>query len=136
MVPDVVVAGTVPVTVIGGNDASGARVSPAAVREQVRVVPLVAQVHPGPLAVGVPREAGTVSVTRNGPTAVSSPLLDTSTVQENGAPATGSAAWVLVTWTSAESITASAVLGGPAYEPSRGAGLPSASSAVTDAALV
>ena len=74
----------------GGKLSPLARVSWGSDRVQVRAVALVEHVHPGPPAVEPTSPAGTVSVTVNGPTAVSGPVLDTRTVQENGSPATAS----------------------------------------------
>ncbi len=134
--PSAAPAGMPVVTVIAGKLAFRARVSAALVREQTTWVSEVLQVQPGPAAVAVAMPGGRSSTTRNGPVAVSAPLLWTTTVQARFWPGTALPVWVLVTVTSAESMNTVAVTGGSAYGRTAFPVAPVRSAAVTSRVLV
>ena len=116
-VPDAVSAGTDTVTVMTGNDAPEASDPGAVVRTQVRSAPMVEQLQPVPVAETNVVGASIVSVTVNGPTAVSGPALDTVRLQRKAAPATGAPVCDLTMRTSAESMRVDAVAGLSPYGP-------------------
>src|SRR5262245_1810804 len=111
---------------MSGNEALAASVSAEVDRVHSIVVVPVAQFQPGPLAVGPTSPGGNVSVTLNGPTAVSGPSLETVTVQEKSSPATASPVCVFSTSTSAASMCATASSGPELYGADGGPVLPSA----------
>ena len=78
--PSSVLAGIATVTVIGGKLEPDANVSAGVVRVQVIWVSPLPHDQPGPAALADPIPPGRSSTTVNGPTAVSAPRLDTTTV--------------------------------------------------------
>ena len=117
VVPDAVSAGSWTTTESTGRLAPTARVSVGLRRVQSRVAPDAAHDHPVPVADTSETPAGSVSVTRNGPTATSGPRLVTATRQVASAPATTGSTWVLSSTRSAESMRVLAVAAGPEYGP-------------------
>ena len=113
VVPAGVAVGTSVTTVITGRLDPAASVSVGLVRWQVMVWPAAAQDQPVPVADERVTPLGRVSVTTNGPTAVSAPALVTLTVQVACPPATVGSTWTLVRVRSAESIRVCAVAGPP-----------------------
>ena len=122
--------------VIRGKESPLARVSSALARVHDTTAPTAEQVQPSPDAPTNVIGASTVSVTVNGPTAVSGPSLRASIVQSNVSPATGVPMWPLSTIRSAEWMRATALAGPALYGPAPLPWAPVASSAVVATVLV